>query len=197
MSKHYLVSLAIGALMLIPGLAAAQGMMGGNSTPETASSQVVADVAKEEAEGKDLWTKLQDKTVTCDKLTEGDFDLLGEYFLGLMMGSATHATMNTTMTSRMGETAESQMHVTMGQRFSGCEPNAVVSTEAQQGFGILAQMMSGGSLSSNTDASSWSTMMNGTNGTGLMTYSWFISILVVVLVLLGIVALWKFIRHKE
>src|SRR3989344_2777456 len=36
--------------------------------------------AKEEAEGKEIWEKLQAKQITCAQLSEGDFEALGEYY---------------------------------------------------------------------------------------------------------------------
>ncbi len=79
--------------------------------------------AREEAEGKAVWEKLQAKKMTCVQLSQDNFATLGEYFMGQQMGSM-HEEMNRMLTQMTGEKGEEQMHVTMGKRMSGCEPSA-------------------------------------------------------------------------
>lgn len=98
--------------------------------------------AREEAEGKEVWIRLQDKKLTCVELTDDDFGVLGEYFMGQMLGSS-HKAMNDMMTQMMGENGEKQMHVVMGKRLSGCEPAAAFPA-AGSGFMPMMQMMTGG-----------------------------------------------------
>ena len=98
-----------------------RGMMGWDKNDETGEYQ--QDAQKEEATGKDLWTKLQKKQVTCASLKDDDFDTLGEYLMGDMMGSA-HQGMNTMMRSAMGDDGEKAMHIAMGKRLSGCDAKA-------------------------------------------------------------------------
>lgn len=74
---------------------------------------------KEEAEGKQIWQKLQGKKINCQKLTDDQFEALGEYFMGQMMGEA-HPAMNQMMTAMMGEKGEKQTHINMGKKLSGC-----------------------------------------------------------------------------
>ncbi len=93
------------------------GMMGGSSlSPDD-------HTAREEAEGKAVWEKFQAKQVTCANFSADDFGVLGEYFMGVMMGNS-HAAMNQMMTNAMGEEGEEQMHVAMGKRLTGCDPAA-------------------------------------------------------------------------
>jgi hypothetical protein len=78
------------------------------------------DNAAEEEEGLGVWTKLQNKEMTCAQVTDEQFELLGEYFMGQMAGD-NHAQMNQMMKGMMGDDAEERMHELMGKRMSGCE----------------------------------------------------------------------------
>ena len=66
-----------------------------------------------------VWDKLLAKRVTCQALKEADFDVLGDYFMGQMMGGF-HAAMDQTMVTRLGDAGEMQMHIkaslTIGSR---------------------------------------------------------------------------------
>src|SRR3989344_2649768 len=92
--------------------------------------------AREEAEGKLAWEKLQAKQTTCADLSSEDFGALGEYFMGLMMGEQ-HEAMNNMMKNMVGDTGEEQMHIAMGKRMSGCDPNAPVPQN------MMSRMMGG------------------------------------------------------
>ncbi len=87
---------------------------------------IVEHTQLEEQEGKDIWSKLQNKALTCDELTDEDFSALGEYFMGEMAGSA-HPSMNAMMVQVHGQEGENQIHITVGKRLSGCEPAADIS----------------------------------------------------------------------
>ena len=96
--------------------------------------------AREEAEGKLAWEKLQAKQTTCADLSSEDFGALGEYFMGLMMGEQ-HEAMNNMMKNMVGDTGEEQMHIAMGKRMSGCDPNAPVPQNMMSGMmgGMMAR----------------------------------------------------------
>lgn len=79
--------------------------------------------ASEEAAGKTIWENLQAKRSSCTVLAENDFELLGEYFMGQMAGTA-HEGMNQMMKTMMGEEGERATHIALGKRASGCDPNA-------------------------------------------------------------------------
>lgn len=76
--------------------------------------------AKEEAEGKEIFDKLQSKQLKCTDVTDSDFELVGEYVMGQRLGSAAHLQMNTMMKTMMGDAGEEQMHAQMGKRATGC-----------------------------------------------------------------------------
>ena len=91
---------------------------------------------REEAEGKEIWNKLQNKEMTCAGISDDDFGALGEYFMGQMVGEA-HEAMNNMMTQMMGKEGEEEMHVVMGKRLSGCDASAVIPS---QGIGFMSMM---------------------------------------------------------
>lgn len=126
--------------------------------------------AREEAEGKEIWEKLQAKEVSCENLSDEDWGALGEYYMGQMIGDS-HEAMNNMMVQMMGEKSEEQMHVVMGKRLSGC------------GKGGGNPMMGYGG---------WGNMMGGWGGWGTLAALFWLVVLVD-LILVG-VWLWKQIR---
>jgi hypothetical protein len=77
----------------------AQGMMGNTATVSDGHT------AREEAERKAIWEKLQAKELACKDLSDDNFETLGEYFMGQMMGTS-HEAMNNMMIQMMGEQGE-------------------------------------------------------------------------------------------
>ena len=149
--------------------------------------------AREEAEGKVVWEKLQAKQTTCADLSDEDFGVLGEYFMGRMTG-ASHEAMNNMMIQMMGEEGEEQMHAVMGKRLSGCDTSAVYPSQGV-GFMPMMQMMMGG-WSSPFGNNSTNNMMNF----GFTSFSWFgwiFMILFWVLVIVGIIALIKWLTNQN
>lgn len=145
-----------------------QGMMGRDQS----------STAQDEAAGKAVWDKLQNKQVICKDLKDDDFDVLGDFFMGNMMGS-NHASMNQLMTQRLGQDGEKQMHIAMGKRLSGCNTNA----SFPQGSSYFMPMM-------------------GYNGYGNMMSEWgiiglIISIALLLFLILGIIYFWKEITKKK
>ena len=176
--RFLIASACVASVLLSAAPVFAQGMMGRNyGYAPTATAPTSADAsatAQDEAAGKAIWERLQAKQASCADLKDDDFDKLGDYFMGLMMGSA-HAVMNAQMQSRLGEAGERQMHVVMGKRLSGCDTNAAYP----QGYG-LSSMMGGYGGYPATDVGYWIT-----NG------------LVWILLALGIFALAKLILKRK
>ena len=166
--------------------------------------------AREEAEGKAIWEKLQSKQVACAGLRDGDFGALGEYFMGQMLGDA-HPAMNAMMERMMGKEGEEQVHVVMGKRLSGCDADAAFPSGGL-GFMPMMQMMWGGwparqSLGDGGSAPRGGNtvgpmMWNGFDG--MMDYGWggfglvfwITTLLVWAVLVLLIVALWRRISQK-
>jgi len=104
-------------LSVIPVLVSAQ-MMYDSNVPDDHTKQ-------EEAEGREVLGKLQDKTLSCENLSEHDFGSLGEYYMGTMTGES-HTAMNAMITRMHGEEGEEQIHVAIGKRLSGCDTSAAI-----------------------------------------------------------------------
>jgi hypothetical protein len=148
---------------IIVGSANAQ-MMGGLPADRVGFSNSAADwgkvvlhTAREEKEGKELWDKLQAKEVACDNLSDEQFRVLGEYFMGQMAGDS-HAAMNAMMIQTHGEDGEEQIHIVMGKRLSGCDTSATFPFGGS-GWMPMVNMMWGG----------WSSPLNQTNS---MMWNW-------------------------
>ena len=117
MKKLTLLSLLTSVVIFFPSLIHAQGVMGNIDNRQT---------AQDETDGKNIYNKLLSKQITCQALTDDDFDVLGDYFMGQRLGNtATHAVMNNMMTKMMGEEGEKQVHVSLGKWLSGCDPTGI------------------------------------------------------------------------
>lgn len=143
-------------------------MPGQSSDSQFSQGEVVEHTLREEKEGNELWERFQAKEVACANLSDEQFGILGEYFMGRMMGDS-HAAMNAMMIQAHGRDGEEHIHAVMGKRLSGCDTSASAS-------GI-----SGG----------WMPMMNMMNvGAGSFSgFGWVSMILWWVLIIAGIVAL--------
>lgn len=109
MFLRFSFALIVGTLFLSP-LASAQ---------EPSTVPMDDHTAREEAEGREIWKKMEREEVDCGDLSDDQFAALGEFFMGEMTGDA-HEAMNAMMTRMMGEEGEEQMHAVMGKRMSGC-----------------------------------------------------------------------------
>lgn len=142
--------------------------------------------AREETEGKKIWERLQAKEISCDKLSDDNFQALGEYYMGQMTG-ASHEAMNTMMIQMMGEQGEEQMHVVMGKRLSGCNANAEIP-QNETSFMPMMWMMRGGGQSSFNQTGNLM-MWNWWGGLG----SWLFQLAVIVWLIVGVLAaVWLF-----
>src|SRR3989338_341606 len=113
----------------------AQGMPVPSGVEGMENAAIVSDghTAREEAEGKTVWEKLQAKELVCRDLSDDNFGTLGEYFMGQMMDDS-HEAMNNMMIQVHGEDGEEQIHIVMGKRFSGCDTSAAFPS-IRGGFG--------------------------------------------------------------
>lgn len=176
------------------------------SIPMTAFAQISDDhTENEEAEGKEIWEKLQAKQITCSDLTDENFGALGEYYMGQAIGSTQrHATMNQMMTNMMGEDGEEQMHIILGKRSSGCNTNAQLPSEynfmpmmwmigsafAPESYGGTkggGNPMPALSRVEGMGYGGWNNMMGGWGG-----FSWIFMIIFWVLIILGVIALVRY-----
>lgn len=158
--------------------------------PSYILAQETNHTASEEAEGKAVWERLQNKEVSCDKLSDDDFGSLGEYFMGQMVGDS-HEAMNNMMERMMGKEGEEQMHIVMGKRLSGCEPNAQTPSN---GIGFMPMMWMMGGGGNSRMGNGWGNMMGGWGGFGIL--GWLSMLVFWVLLILGVVALIRYLSKS-
>ncbi len=143
--------------------------------------------AREEIAGKEIWEKLQAKQFECKNLTDENYHALGEYFMGQSIGNAQrHELMNQMMTNMMGEEGEKQMHIVMGKRLSGCDTTAQIP---QSGVGFMPMMFL---LRQGFGGQG---MMGGWNGFSI--FGWLSMILFWALLILGVVALLRYLGKSS
>jgi len=152
--------------------------MGGFFASSADWDAIVEHTLREEQEGKEVWNKLQAKELACENLSDEQFGVLGEYFMGQMAGDS-HAAMNAMMIQAHSEEGEEQIHIVMGKRLSGCD--------------TLAAFPAG--------SGGWMPMMNMMfplrQGFGGQGGSWVFMILWWVLIIAGIVALIKWLTSQS
>ena len=194
-----LIFTILAAIVIGPfATSASAQMMGGFSNSSADWNEVVEHTAREEQEGKELWSKLQAKEVSCENLGEEQFGVLGEYFMGQMAGDS-HAAMNAMMIQAHGEDGEEQIHIVMGKRISGCDTSAVFPAESL-GWMPMMNMMWGGLPASQAG---WSSHFGGNNSTnnmmnfGFGPFGWIFMILWWVLIIAGVVALIKWLAIQS
>jgi len=193
MKKLLAIIFVFGLIFVAAGMANAQ-MMGGFSNTSVDWDEVVEHTLREEKEGKGLLDKLQAKEVACADLNDEQFGVLGEYFMGQMMGDS-HASMNAMMIQAHGEEGEEQIHVVMGKRLSGCDTSATVPGTSG-GWMPMMNMMWGGWSSPFGNNNSTNNMMNFGFGP-LGGFGWIFMILWWVLIIAGIVALIKWLTNQS
>src|SRR3990167_7922005 len=169
-------------------------MMGGFSNSSADWNEVVEHTAREEQEGKELWNKLQTNELACENLSDEQFGVLGEYFMGQMAGDS-HAAMNAMMIQAHGEEGEEQIHIVMGKRLSGCDTSAAFPA-ISGGWMPMMNMMWGG----------WSSPLGSNNSTNNMmnfgfgpfgSFGWIFMVLWWILIIAGIVALIKWLTSQS
>ena len=171
MKRTLLITITLFILLVTPSIAFAQGMMGNwGSSPSSAISD--DHTAREEAEGKEIREKLQAKQLECKNLTDDNYEVLGEYFMGQMAGDQ-HEAMNNMMIQMMGKQGEEQIHVVMGKRLSGCDTRTKGGGNPMMGY------------------RGWGNMMGGWDG-GFGIFGWITMIAFWLLLILGIIVLIRY-----
>ena len=169
-------------------------MMGGFFNSSADWDAVVEHTLREEQEGKEVWNKLQARELACENLSDEQFGVLGEYFMGQMAGDS-HAAMNPMMIQTRGEEGEEQIHIVMGKRLSGCDTSAAFPA-GSGGWMSMMNMMWGG----------WSSPFDSNNLTNNMmnfgfgpfgSFGWIFMILWWGLIIAGIVALIKWLTGQS
>lgn len=151
----------------------------------TVSQNSDGHTAREEAEGKEVWEKLEAEELRCENLTDQNFGAVGEYFMGQVMGDS-HESMNNIMIQMMGEEGEEEMHVALGKRMSECEPNATMPQN------MINSGMMGNQLNPFTLNNNFNNPMSMMNFS-FVPFGWILMILFWALIIVGIIALIKWI----
>lgn len=181
------IALIIGSL----ALKANAQMMLARSFSTADWEEVTKHTLREEKEGKELWDKFQAKEITCASFNDEQFGVLGEYFMGQMMGDS-HAAMNALMIQMHGAEGEQQIHIVMGKRLSGCGTSVALPL-GSGGWMPMMNMMTG-SWSLPLGLNQTNNMMNF--GFGFGFFGWLLMILWWVLIIAAVVALVKWLANQ-
>jgi putative membrane protein len=150
------------------------------------NAQTDDHTAREEAEGKAIWEKLEAKQISCGNLSDGDFGVLGEYYMGQMLGDS-HKAINEMMTRMHGEEGEEQIHIVIGKRLSGCNTSASFPTGSSGWMPMMNMMW--GSWSSPLGLNQTNNSMMNFGFSPFGGFGWVFMLLWWVLIIVGIVAL--------
>ncbi len=136
-------------------------MMQGQNATGTEWQAVLKHTKEEEAEGKVVYDALVSGSKECSDLTEDDFAVLGEYFMGVQLGES-HALMNSRLMQMHGMEGEEAIHIALGKQVSLCSTTSA-PTGWYGGYGgmHMGPMMWGGG------------MHGGWWGTGMSNWGWF------------------------
>ena len=195
------ISLLIISFLFLVFSPRTNAQMMGNYQGQTSLSQ--SDIQNEQNDqdaGQTIYQELQNGQVTCQQLTEDNFDKLGDYFMWKSLGSTqAHAAMDKRITQMMGDQGNTQMHIALGKRGSGCFSNLnVPSNTPSFMMGMMNNVYTnGGGVKNIMGNWGWNGSMMGWSGFGSFNLFSFLLFLVIFvdLVLLG-AYLWKQIRKK-
>lgn len=192
----FLLFLILGlSLFVITTSKADAQMMGGAYQNQQITQQDIASEQEEQDAGQKIFQELQQKKVTCQTLSDDNFDKLGDYFMGQRLGSTEqHAAMDKQMTQMMGEERNTYMHIILGKRASGCFPNTQIPSNTPS---FLNTVMGNESSNQNDNDRGVNSMMWGYSASAigwgfLRILTWTVGL--IDLILLGI---WLFKRTKK
>lgn len=90
-----------------------------------ATSSSAWATVQEEDEGEAIYNQIRSGQLACSKVTSSQFELVGEYAMGKMIGSpSAHEAMNERIKARLGEEGEEEAHQYLGARYAGCATGA-------------------------------------------------------------------------
>ncbi len=192
--KKIILSLFVVSLFIFTGTAYAQmGMMGGY---EQYGNTALVSVQNSEARGalKEIYQTQgvdSQSKIDCSKVTDDQFDKLGDAYMGGMLSNETQHEFMDNMMGGEGSDSLRQAHVNMGRSYLGCWSNYSSGP-------VYMPMMNGYGSESNS-GSGWGTMSHfGTSGNGFLCL-WAISIFYLVWLTVGILAivwLWRKVSKK-
>ncbi len=195
MKKSMLTGVMVFLAVLLVVLPAHAQMIGWGSQNQGAPSQ--SDIKEEENmqnQGSAVYQKLKNGTITCQKLTNDDYEKLGEYFMGQAAGSTeNHVVWDQRIQQMMGDQGDTQMHIDWGERGSGCESTGSYSNNLGQwgnGFGMMGYGNRYGMMGGNWANTGVGSIVGG-------AISWALPVFLVIDLVLLTVLLWKKIKSNK
>lgn len=138
------------------------------------AAEVLAN-GEDDDRGLGIWQKLTTDQVNCSQLQDEQFETLGDFFMEWVAGSS-HEAMDKHMEQIMGQEGLKEMHLAMGKRMSGCDPNAVMpriggtmGPSTGSGLEMMMGLKGGGQNMMGPGMMGWS---SGTGGAGWMMGGW-------------------------
>lgn len=103
------------------------------------ATPALASTAQEEQQGSQILGELERGKLECSAASADDFELVGDYAMGRMLGSTSgHEAMDEMMTRMLGADGERQAHIAMGRRYAGCGGGQLPA-----GFGQMMSAING------------------------------------------------------
>ncbi len=188
----------IGLLLITPSTILAQGMMWGYQGQATPSASELQEEQNMQDAGQKIYQNLQNKTITCQNLTNDDYEKLGEYYMGQAAGDTqSHVYWDQRIQAMMGDSGDTQMHIIWGQRGSGCLANAPVPSNTPSFIGgMMGNWNSGNQLQPNRTFPMMNYgFANYAGAFGILALV--IPVLVIVFLVLGIIYFWQHIIKQR
>ncbi len=139
------ISLISIAFLTFSPMVSAQ-MMGGYQGQKPPSQSELQDETNMQNAGQAIYNNLQSGKTSCQKLTDNDYEKLGEYFMGLSAGSTeNHVYWDNNIQQMMGDQGDTDVHIAWGKRGSGCQTNAAIPTNTPSFIsGMMNDRLAGG-----------------------------------------------------
>ncbi len=196
MKKILFGILSVGFLISAGTAYAQMGMMGGywqdGSQAQPAQSEELSSVLQNIYSSQNVSSRAE---VDCSKVTDDQFDKLGDAYMGVMLPNQQQHEAMDNMMGGEGSASLKQAHINMGRSYLGCWSNynsGPVYMPTMGGFGMMGGNGSYGNYYAPNGMMGWSGMMGGYYG----GFGWVTMILVWTLLVLGITAAVKWLRKN-
>jgi hypothetical protein len=150
--KFAIILLVFGILSIVFLHTSHAQMMGtyGTTPSVIASPTDIQQQQQDEAQGKQLFQELQNNQTSCQKLTNSDFEKIGEYVMSQRFSNTNvHIQINENIKGMMGDNGEENTHAQLGLAATGCNTNGKGGGNTMMGwngFGMMGGYGFGGGL---------------------------------------------------